>query len=167
MIRAIRQFFKSIKRFFYWGWKMRHNYDWDHVFLLEVIHLKLKRMEHYQINHGMSVDSEDPRSTMRKALRTSIRLCERLIERDPMFYSERLQQEFENKWGKINTWSTPIEGKPDMSQLHIQREHVNDENHAQYWEESKELYKKQSMLYHRDKRLFFRILEKHIEEFWD
>lgn len=43
-IKIIRIYCKSIHRFFWWGWKMRWSYDWDHSYLYEIIYLKLDKM---------------------------------------------------------------------------------------------------------------------------
>lgn len=41
---AMRRLIEQIKRFFYWGYKLRNSFDWDNGFLEEMILLKLKRM---------------------------------------------------------------------------------------------------------------------------
>ena len=45
LVDTFRHFFDSIERFFFWGWNMRHSYDWDYGYLYKMIYLKMKRME--------------------------------------------------------------------------------------------------------------------------
>lgn len=44
MFNSIKRYLRMISRFFYWGWHLRWNYDWDHAYLYRIIYLKLDRM---------------------------------------------------------------------------------------------------------------------------
>ena len=44
MCTEVRHFWESICRFFYWGWKMRNNFDWDSGGIYDMLVLKLDRM---------------------------------------------------------------------------------------------------------------------------
>jgi len=161
-----KRFLEKVGNFFYWGWQLRDNWDWDSSFMLRMMLIKMKKMQKYLYKYGHSVPSEDPTSDMHKTLRTLIKLCERLINRDPMFYSERAWEAFDKKWGKLETWSTPTDN-PKLSNLHFKRDKVTDENRKQFKKEERELYKYQTKLYYRDRKLFFQILEKHLDNIWD
>jgi len=38
-------FYETVKRFFYYGWKLRKNGDWDYNYLYKIIHLKICNIE--------------------------------------------------------------------------------------------------------------------------
>jgi hypothetical protein len=44
MEKAMVRLFESLKRFFFWGNKLKNSYDWDHHYLEEILYLKLIRM---------------------------------------------------------------------------------------------------------------------------
>lgn len=154
-----------IKRFFYWGWKLRNSHDWDHDYFLEVMYLKLKRMEQYQITQGISVDSEDPDSEMRKSMRVALKLLERLRERSGVVYAVGAEAKFNAKWGNIEIVETPY--KEGMMRVRVKRKNVTDENEKTYEMESRQLAEFNNEIYTRDKRLLFNIIAEYIDYWWD
>lgn len=61
----------KIKRFFYWGWKLRNSYDWDHSYFYEIIYLKLDSMYRYLTTYGICVSSNKNSNLMKKLLEAS------------------------------------------------------------------------------------------------
>jgi len=53
--------FEKIKRFFFWGYALRNNHDWDSGYLEEMILIKLKRMKHTLDNDKYHMNEADYR----------------------------------------------------------------------------------------------------------
>jgi len=53
--------FERIKRFFFWGWTLKDNHDWDSGYLEQMILIKLKRMKHALDNDPYNMNESDYR----------------------------------------------------------------------------------------------------------
>lgn len=90
---------KTIKRFFYWGWKLRHSYDFDSGFLLEMMLLKMKRIYSTLLENSLTVDSANENTKMMRKFRVCIELLERMAGDDfgssirkTHYYKRRLKE---------------------------------------------------------------------------
>jgi len=167
----IRRFWSKIKNFFYWGWKLRANFDWDYMFLIYIIKFKIDRMIHYHENYGIVLtvedepDNPDADKYMMKSMRLCSYLCQRLIDRNAIAYAVHAEKAFNEKWGDVEI----IEGKSSkgLTTVSFQRKNVNKNNEHIYRKESKKLADFSVNIYNRDKKLLFGIMEKYIEGWWE
>lgn len=122
-------------------------------------------MENYHINWGISVDADNPRSTMRKAMRLSIILLERLIDRDGMIHAKHAWSAHDQKWGEVEL---NFEELPNgNSRVITNRPNVTKDNVKQEQEEYKQLLELNQKIYERDKKWLYNILCKYGDTFWD
>ena len=173
------RFIDQIKNFFYWGWKLKASFDWDSIFLIEMMELKIQRMYDYQINDGhvLTIESLDPLSdtyeedlvecdkVMMRSMRICIKLCKRIRERSSCGYAVHARKKFDEKWGGLEIVETPW--KNGLTRVIFNRVNVTDENEHIYKKESKELENLSSLIYNRDSRLLFSIMEKYYTSWWD
>lgn len=87
----MRKLFNQISRFFYWGWKLRNNHDFDGGYIYEMLELKLKRMKKACYENGHRVWSEKSREY--KAIVECIELCKKLGDEEHPYY-EMFEKEF-------------------------------------------------------------------------
>lgn len=60
--------FRMIGRIFFWGWHLRNSYDWDYIYLDEIIYLKLKRMKRVMESDPYRGEGLGPKKRAWKAL---------------------------------------------------------------------------------------------------
>jgi hypothetical protein len=105
-------------------------------------------------------------STSRRSLKVSLVLLERLTERSNILYSIHTNKRHEEKWGKARL----IFGEEDkfgMSTVTATRENVTSLNKEEYESDFLENQKINDKIYKRDLDLFFKILHKYHEYWWD
>jgi hypothetical protein len=76
-VTSVRAFYECVKRFFFWGWKLRKSYDFDSHTIYEMLNLKYRRIEK-ALENGHCLH---PISHQRR-LKTIIELTHRLQESD-------------------------------------------------------------------------------------
>ena len=104
MLTALRHFIDSVKRFFFWGWKLRNSHDWDYAYLYKIMALKLERMEYEFKNHGHCEWQEEDSLEWARFTK-AVRLMRRLAEDDfDNHYKAHVA-----KWGEL-TFSTDSDG---------------------------------------------------------
>lgn len=146
--------FKKLKRatsFFILGW---NNYDFDWVYLLEVISFKLKRMEK-EILKGYNASPE-------KELQ-SLRLCQKLIHRITTYeydyhhtlHLKRWGAEYNNEWIKGPSFDIYIYPK------------VSEDDKEKCRLDLLEAFRKDEERKEKDIDLLFRIMAKYIRWWWD
>lgn len=86
MFRVVRNFWGMICRMAYWAWVMRNNHDYDFGYLMQMIHLKLKKMEKEMLHKGNAVWQHDPKCRTYKSLKEAIELSKRLSEGEFHFH---------------------------------------------------------------------------------
>jgi len=111
-MRSIRQWWQTLCRMCWWGWKLRNSYDWDYGYLDRIIYLKLNRMQENMSKHGHCVWNSDPKAKeywlMRK-LEQAV-YAAKIIDKQ---YEEpiRIQQHknHEETWGEMTfgRWEEP------------------------------------------------------------
>lgn len=159
---------ESIERFFWWGWKMRMSHDWDSAFLLEVMLLKMKRMERCFEKHGNLMWNQEPDSDeyrYMRALKISIKLLERLTERSSNTYVINAWKDHDKKWGRVITNRDSVE-TPKLFKL--TRENIKtNKDEDEYNKDFKKLMDLDYEIYTRDNRILWKIIEKYHGHWWD
>lgn len=61
-MNTIRQWWETICRMCWWGWKLRNSYDWDYGYLDEMLYLKLDRMQKNMSKYGNCLWNSDPKA---------------------------------------------------------------------------------------------------------
>ena len=154
----VRHFFDTIERFFYWGWKLRHNYDWDSAGIYDMIIYKLDRM--LPIFEGSDVHSYTPKFINK--MKQVRELAKRLRQGD---YS-RNHDAFEAKWGSSN-WNTYSANNGITKMLFVNPLSVNASNEDRYHEECGKALKADYADEVADRKLLFEMLNKNIQKWWD
>lgn len=160
---TIRQFFRTIGRFFYWGWKLRNNYDFDYQYLEDIIYLKLKRMENQFKNGptewGWDLRNSPPKMRLGRVFKQCVELSRRLVEED---YSKHSDAILEQKYGQYIYLDKPEKG------LWFRREKLTTEDIKQkYYKDARRLNKSDEKREQSDREELHRLLGKYGRHFWD
>lgn len=162
IIIEIKILLSKIQRFFYWGWKLRNNADYDFAHFEWMMLLKLKRMKDYfkgsDICDWTSPNPEEDKTSM-KALNLAIKILERLTTRDSVLYCDNLYRKIEAKWGGYETMNLRIK----MVRANV----ITDEDVKEYRKDFQNAWDTSAKIYRRDNRNFYRILEKYGRHWWD
>lgn len=144
----------------YWAWALRHNYDWDSHFALEVLVLKLRRMEHYFVREGYHDPACSNWKPKMKSLRLALKLGDRLLKSE---YGQHIEA-FERSHGTIGH---RFERVPDTS-YSTMRMTVGgiDATEAQMkaWHAAWAADERRE---ERDRHLFYKIVAKYSPYWWD
>lgn len=142
--------FNQISNFFYWGWKLKENYEWDYFFLYEIIYLKLQRMEKLFCN-GMGEDS----IKYAKQIMVAKNLAKRLMDDKYDFYLS----EFYRKNGEARAMFINENGITKLEFIHPKiPDYDTNEGIARQRDDAKR---------EEDKKELFKLLEKQIEYWWE
>jgi hypothetical protein len=149
----IRRLLESISNIIYWFsiiWKDR---QYDHEYVYTILLAKLKRIEKYYSTSKSVMQVEESKNQILKYVRLEISILKRIIEDD--FYTD----EDKKLLDKVTYKFVPCEDNSELSQLVCGNE-VSKEVRM-------EIYNRGSKLKQKYKRLFFLILEKRVEHWWD
>lgn len=137
-------------------WKDR---NWDYYFIYVILRYKLKLTEK-TIRNGHHVDCEKDADKIKKC----IFLLNRLIKDD---YLEMTMKVHDKKWGKGTSKFEKIKDSEFYS-WHIDYENVKTEkDKIQQRKDFKRAIERENILKKQDKKMLFKLLEKHIETWWD
>ncbi len=154
-VQNLFEFFKVI-----WAWRF-----WDFHYFLKVLVLMLKLMEKNFSEYGNHLYVEKDVKNM-KIVRL---LLERVLEDD---YHSMVYKSHDEKWGKLNTGSTPCEwdknGLPTMYEMNFSRSNaVTEEQEEQEQKEFKKLIRKPDQLRYRDLKYALDLMSKQLLHWWD
>ena len=143
----------GIKNIFRWLpviWKDR---QWDQDYLYRVIGQKLKLMEEFWY-------SDDPWSANQEKVAKKVKLCrllcDRIVNHD---YLMNVLIPVEKKYGELKMYFEKTDN-PNLQRMVFnetpeeRKAHLRAYHHSDYMEKQ-------------DKKMFFNILQKHIDKFWD
>ena len=146
----IRSFYDGVKNIIRWIPIIYKDRDWDYFFFMNIIQFKLKNMEKFFKEYGVSVNSERDAREMRKC----ILLLDRIMEDN---YCDREYNKLDKKWGKVIIDN----GKLCRSKI------ISEEDEKQERKEIKRLIERENSLKNQDMDLLFKILRKQIFSWWD
>jgi len=165
-VEKIKTFFRSIKygieNLIIWApviWKDR---DWDHWYLYKMLKFKLIRMENLHRKYGHSVNSIKTADQ----IKICAKLLERLIEDE---YDEHVFKNHNEKWGETHFHWDECKNKKGYSSLRItRRDNVNtNKEEEQERKEFNRLCKHEDKLRKQDIDYLFKLMNKHIQGWWD
>lgn len=165
-----RKLVERTKRFFFWGWKMKDNHDWDGQFVYDVLCLKLERMEKCFKEDGNCVwnqSPEEPEYKSMKLLEEAITIGKRLRDMDTRDYLPELTKAHDEKWGELKMNTAPIEDSTSVRCIIGRSKVVTDEDKEKEREEQMAIWKKQEKMHTRDKQRFFKLLRDNLSSWWD
>lgn len=156
--------YETISRFFYWGWKLRHNYSWDCTYLLyDMIYLKLNKLIEYSKQHAHLCWNSNPNTKEMRKLRIACHLSKRLANHD---YSTHMTQH-DNEWGKLYMEFGESKGlhRPCYLKRFVTEQfpHLKNKERKE-WHIAQELDENQRK---HEKEYLFHLLKKHLERWWD
>jgi hypothetical protein len=161
---SIRSIYGTIKRFLYWGWKMRDNYDFDHTYIYIMLKLKISRMSKLFIENDYTEDEDWNHS--RRAMEFCINVLDRLIEDE---YSNKQTDILDAKFGASEMTSEQIASGKTFRVIFMRNgiEESKTPDHEEYHEEFLRRINFADRKRKRDINLLFKVMEQRIEYWWD
>jgi hypothetical protein len=147
---------EQIQRMWFWAWKMRKNYDFDALFVYDVIYLKLERIDHVMKNHSHLVWNSDESNNLMRKLCEAKGLAKRISEFD---YDTQAWIDTDDRFKYISwfeegdqytTYHSKWSVEPNRAKLFLKARG----NHYKQMKES-------------DKKRLFYLLDKYLEYWWD
>lgn len=117
--------------------------DYDHSFILRVLRFKLQKVSEYFKEHGISEDNDKNIGNIDHA----IYLLDRLIEED---YCDSEYKALKDKYSEYDFFKD-----------------INNPKYKKYREGLSKIFKKASKEQDLDKKELFKLLNDHIEKWWD
>lgn len=160
----VRNFANQFMNFFYWGWKLRNDQDYDYGYLEEMLLMKLKSMHGYFKNFGHLAWNQDENSEERadwKALELTIKLLEKVIAHNN---GKDILKHDLAKWGE---WvHHDEEGGSILSKFRPSKA-LSEEDKKQWKEEWWEQMDKEGRICLKYRKLVYRLMEKYGRAWWD
>jgi len=163
MFRSITNTFYRLRRAISWFFFMYHNYEFDYVYLFQVIDKKLKDMQEFYSNKDRCCAISHLR------IAVEIRKARRYLYGGMFSEFNILWKEFEEKYGDVSMKFKPYKGKPGFNELvgfnysKCPTAEANTEANVK----SKELWNRIDELHKQNTQKFFRYLEDNYEKWWD
>lgn len=166
LYRRIRDYIKydipyGIKNLIKWFpvvWKDR---DWDHYFIYVTLRQKLHFTEQHIRNHDFHTRAKQDADN----IKTCVLLLDRLIADK---YYDMAYKKIEEKWGDLEMSTSPYKDDPALYEVNITRPGIKtEEDEKQEKKEFKNAYEHEQYLRSQDKELLFKLINKHIEGWWD
>ena len=161
----IRNFLQMIGRIFFWGWKMRDNYDYDSAYLLETMQLKLERMlkAFEQDTHFSWTTEREEKEEYRAmvALRICVLILKRMNERYSLDYAIHAWDKHHAKWGETKIFFEE-NGRVTTKQENV----VDEETERQERAEFKLVSELNRKIYVRDWNLLWKLLNEYSRHWW-
>jgi hypothetical protein len=133
---------ETVKRMFYWGWKMRDNHDWDFHYVYIMLYYKLDRMSKAMINKGHLEWQYEENKRVVRYLKMATECARRLAFEEDNRYSHQ----FLDKYGFRSSWSKQLKlkskGEPISKELYDRLYKASldkDKNYRKYLKDN--LYK--------------------------
>lgn len=139
---------RKITNFFFYGWKLRNLYSWEASCVYEMIEVHLSRCYDVFENHGHLM-WQDNKKNMRK-LKTTIELAKKLKNEDYHNHYYKLTQGYRREF---------VECEDGYFTLSKYPEHI--EKRLKY------AFKRDQSQNKQDMDLFYKLLYKHLEGWWD
>ena len=157
----MNSFIRRVKRLFSYIPIIWKGYDFDYMYALELFLTQLDRTGNYIEKHGYREDSQ----WVADRIRLAIKLANLGFKEG---YSEQVHEQYEKEYGPSYIVSTESEFGEDLFEITIwykkaKTSKINEEIHEALGDDL--LHAKYREL--RARELFFKILEKDLQRFWD
>lgn len=155
-----RKLWYTIRNFFYWGYKLKDDRNWDFYYLYYILTLKLKLMRE-SLAAGF-VERNELKKIL-KPLDRAIALAERLRDQD---YSRNMDKH-EQKYGKLHLTFNPT-NNPRLSSGYFWNENcLNPKEQKKADKAHLKANIKDAKEEDDDRKELFRIIAKNINKWWD
>lgn len=152
LIFEISHFFGRIYRSFQFAKYAYSTYDWDYIYIVDIMIFKMERMHDNFKYHGVAEHKDDL-----KQIKATIKLLRRVKDYD---YEDKYYKALDKKWGKFPTGRDGF-WKGSRSKV------KTPADKKAYLKDVKALIKNSHKDRTQDLRAAFKIMEKHIWSWWD
>jgi len=147
--------YETIARMLFWGWKLRHNKDYDGQFMYEVISFKLERMQRCMTKYGHCEWNSSPDTPLMKRLAEAKVLAKRLSQSNGDTYVMEHMERF---------------SRPEKSDL-VRRFNLFPDAKVLpeklYRVYFKKALERDKMEHAEQKKRLYYLLNKYLEQWWD
>ena len=150
--------YEQLQRMIFWGWNMRNSYDFDGGTVYKVLNLKLKRMYDCFLKDGHLMWNNSPDTRGMRLLIECIEL------------TSRLQEDYHRNYEVVcERYMTPPRTKCSFLEKFHDDMYPNAKpiDRAMYRHFLSKAFDKDSSEQKRDKARLFKLLEKHLDSWWD
>lgn len=150
----IRNIPSNLKMIAQWIPVLWNNWDWDHMFLMEVLKYKLLRMQKYMKKHAYVAAADQ--------LAAQMKACTDIIDRlEKNRYTEKEIADHDEKYG-------PLSMEPDENGVILWRPKARELGLEEEEAERRfEIYLLGEKRREKDLEILFRIMQKRMEYWWD
>ena len=135
--------------------------NWDHYFIYVTLRHKLHLTEQLIRNHGHHTKHIQDANT----IKVCINLLDRLMKDE---YHENAFKRHDEKWGEPEFRWEDCEDKPDLCELHIDRDKVeSNEDKTKERKEFRIASNHEATLREQDLDMLFKLMRKNIQTWWD
>ena len=156
-----KRFYSFITKMFIYGKLLWYDFEFDYVYLLRILQLKLRLMADNFEKRGVTVSA--PKKA--KEIRICVYLIDRIIDNN---YDELLTKKLEEKYGKLEWEFTDTEDSK-FKELHLYRKKA-PEGTPEFEDEKKQslkIIKYSDEQRQRDINYLFDTMKKNIQGWWD
>jgi alpha-L-arabinofuranosidase len=168
MIKSIRSKvranFSKIRNFFYWGWKLRDDQNYDYGYVEIMLLMKLTAMRDYFRDYGHLSWSQDENSDERrdwKALQLTIKLLQKVVDFDN---GKNILKNDLDRWGE---WVHHDEEEGSILSRFRPAKVLTEEEKKQWREEWYEYNEMEGRVYLKYRKLVYKLLELYGRSWWD
>lgn len=161
--RKLREIAYQVRNFFYWGWKLRHDQNYDFGYLEKMLLMKLTAMRDYFRDYGHLSWCQDESSDERadwKALELTIKLLEKSIAHDN---GEYILKNDLDKWGE---WISH-DGEGSILERLRPEKVVTEEDKRHWHNEWVNHMNREDRTARKYRKIMYRLVEKYGRSWWD
>lgn len=159
LMKKIKRFFKKLIHLYKWSKVLWYDEVWDCHNIYSILNFKLNNFQKEIIR----TKNHDYDAKTIKSLKLAIKLSARLAEEEYRAASNR----HEKKWGKLESWTTPIQGSTNLYWYSRRPKAIFEKDQILEKKEQKEAWDADFKKQVRDRKLLFDILNKYLERWWD
>lgn len=150
--------YQTLERMLFWGWKMRHSYDFDAHTVYEAIHLKLERIHKCMKENGhLEWNSDESNNLMRK-LAECKGIAKKLAEENYRRHCTTFHETYRTK-RQTSSWLD------EAMERHYPKARVIDEKTYSHF--FKKAIEADNLEKNADKKRLYYLLDKYLEQWWD
>lgn len=162
VVSFFHEYQEVLDRILYWGPAMRRSYDFDGHTVYGMLYRKFDRMYRCFRDHGHCMWNKDTNNKLMRKLLIAKNLAHRLSEND--YHTQA--DEVTAKYGNLQMAFYPI---PDrhVSRAEFYMDKATPAQQEQALKELHEAHKRDDRQREAEKAYFFKLVQKHLEQWWD